>query len=268
VITPHLSDACGYLAGPDSSRLYQFNAFARDPHIRGIIALRGGYGTMRLLDGIDYDALVKDPKVLIGFSDITALLNAVSAKTGLITFHGPVAGHGHFTETVIRGLRRAVMSTKPIGQIAAANDPRERTTMYPPASGRIYGGNLSLVAALCGTPYAIPSAASILLLEEVNEAPYRVDRMLTQLRLGGYLDDVAGIALGQFVHCVPNEETDDVPSFSIAETLDDRLFGLRCPIVAEFPFGHIAAQTTIPIGARATLDAQARIMSIDETAVS
>jgi muramoyltetrapeptide carboxypeptidase len=224
---------------------------------------------MRILDLIDYDALIHDPKVIIGFSDVVALLNAISVQTGLVTFHGPVAGHGDFSDAVVSGLTRAIMSSSPIGTIASRRlDRVPAFGLRGSTTGRVYGGNLSIVTALLATPYAVPTAGTVLLLEEVNEAPYRVDRMLTQLRLAGALKNASAIALGQFVHCVANSETDDVPSCTVEEALQDRFSHLRCPIVSNLPFGHIASQATIPIGVQATVDSKANTLTIDESAVT
>lgn len=267
VTASNLFETNGYLAGSDLERAEQFNGFVRDEQIRAIIALRGGYGAMRILDSIDYDALVRDPKIVVGFSDVTAILNAITVRTGLVTFHGPVAGHGIYTEAVLAGLRRALMQTEPIGAIASNAGP----AMFPSnrsASGVIYGGNLSIIASLCGTDYQIPAKKTILLLEDVNEAPYRIDRMLTQLRLSGLLETVSAVGLGQFVHCVVNADVDDLPSFTIEQTIQDRLGDLKCPIVAGLPFGHIATQTTLPIGINALADTRAGVISIAEAAVS
>jgi len=268
VTAPHLADSFGYLAGSDAARAADFNAFARDSRIRGIIALRGGYGTMRILDLVDYDAIANDPKIIIGFSDVTALLNAVAARTGVTTFHGPVAGHGDFSANVANGLRVAAMTAEPIGRIRAREGSPLQIGGSSSARGRIFGGNLSIVAALCGTAFAVPSSGSIMLLEDVKEAPYRVDRMLTQLRLSGALESVSAVALGQFVDCIPNVGTDDTPSATIQETLRERLGDLRIPIITDLPFGHIPSQMTFPIGIRASVDSYAQTFTIEESAVS
>ena len=265
---PHLADSFGYLAGSDAARASDFNAFARNPQIRGIIALRGGYGTMRILDIVDYEAVANDPKVIIGFSDVTALLNAVAARTGVTTFHGPVAGHGEFSLEVANGLRRATMTAEPIGRIRARDGYPLRIGSLSSARGRIFGGNLSIVAALCGTAFAVPCLGSIMLFEDVKEAPYRVDRMLTQLRLSGALEAAAAVALGQFVDCIPNTGTDDTPSATIEETLRERLGDLRIPVITNLPFGHIASQVTFPIGVLANVDSTAQTLTIEESAVS
>jgi muramoyltetrapeptide carboxypeptidase len=264
VMSQHIHDQYGYLAGSDAARAEDFNHFARDPQIRAIFALRGGYGTMRILDDIDYSALADDPKVILGFSDLTALLNAITSRTGLITFHGPLAGHSILSGTLIGGIQRAVMSSEPLGVMRV---PEIGTLAAGAARGQLMGGNLSLVAALSGTPYAVPCAGKILLLEEVNEAPYRVDRMLTQLRLNGDLHAVAGIALGRFQNCVAKTD-DDRPSLTIDETLLDRLLDLNKPMITHIGIGHMEDQWTLPLGMMAAFDGGAGTLVIEESAVS
>lgn len=268
VLAPHLSEVNGYLAGTDEHRADDFNVFVRDPQIKAIFAIRGGYGATRILDLIDYAQLVSFPKVIVGYSDVVAILNAVTKKTGLITFHGPVVGHGEFTASVMRGLEQAVMTAKPIKTLRSGLVSQQSIYSSLIGRGRIFGGNLSIVAALLGTPYEIPKNETILLLEEVNEAPYRIDRMLTQLRLAGTLSKSTSIALGQFVHCIPNSETDDVPSFTIDETLLNFFQRENHAIVSDLPFGHIGSQATIPIGALARLDGREQTLSVEESAVS
>jgi muramoyltetrapeptide carboxypeptidase len=259
----HVFDQYGYLAGNDARRADDFNRFAKDPSIRAIFAVRGGYGTMRILDDLDYAALAADPKVVMGFSDLTALLNAITARTGMITFHGPVAGHAMLSAELIGGIRRAVMSKRPLGALRA---PEIRMIVPGTARGRLAGGNLSVIAALSGTPYAVPSHGRILFVEDVHEAPYRVDRMLTQLRLSGALRGCAGIALGKFQECVP--KSDELPSLTVEQTLGDRLEDLGKPVLAGARVGHLEDQWTLPVGMIATIDGPDRCIRIDEPAVA
>jgi muramoyltetrapeptide carboxypeptidase len=263
VMGDHIRDHDGYLAGSDAARADDFNRFARDPAIRAIFSLRGGYGTMRVLDRIDYAALRADPKIVLGFSDLTALLNVITARTGLITFHGPVAGHA-LADRAVAGIRNALMSKDPLGTLRV---PGVGALSRGKARAPLVGGNLSIVAALAGTPYAVPCAENILLLEDVKEAPYRVDRMLTQLTLGGDLASVAGIALGSFRDCVPRED-DDQPSWTIDETLRDRLVALRKPMITRLPAGHLEDQWTLPLGMAVSFDGDAGTLTVETPAVS
>lgn len=240
----------GYLAGSDEQRAADFNEAARDPDVRGIFALRGGYGTMRILDALDYDALAADPKVVLGYSDLTALLNTITQKTGLITFHGPVAALSGFTERETAWLHRAVMRAEPIGELSS----REQAVLVAgSASGRLCGGNLTLVTALLGTPYEIDTADALLVIEEVEEAPYRIDRMLTQLRLSGALARVRGVLVGTCKNC-DVEETHPYAAMPLARTLEDRLGDLGVPVLLNLPIGHAGEQWTLPIGLNARIE--------------
>jgi muramoyltetrapeptide carboxypeptidase len=239
----------GYLAGSDDQRAADFNEAARDPKVRGIFALRGGYGTMRILDAIDYAALAGDPKVVVGYSDLTALLNAIAQRTGLVTFHGPVAALSQFGADETEWLRRAVMSAAPIGELVAGG---VHTMSGGGARGHLRGGNLSLVTALIGTPYAIDTAGALLVLEEVDEAPYRIDRMLTQLRLSGALAKAAGILIGRCRNCDVDAEH-PYAAMPFARVLWDRLGDLGVPVLSDLPIGHDGEQWTIPIGLEAEL---------------
>lgn len=241
----------GYLAGSDEQRAADFNEAARDPQVRAIFALRGGYGTMRILDVLDYGALAADPKVVLGYSDLTALLNAVTQRTGLVTFHGPVAALSKFTENEIAWLRRAIMETTPMGDLHA---PESEVIVPGRARGRLCGGNLSLVSALCGTPFEIDTSDALLVLEEVDEAPYRIDRMLTQLRLSGALQRASGILMGRCANCEVDEQH-PYAARPLRTTLRDRLGDLGIPVLAQLPIGHDGEQWTLPIGLDARVEA-------------
>jgi len=257
-VMPSASARLGYLAGSDDTRASDFNAALRDPSVRGIFALRGGYGTMRILDTIDYGAAARDPKVILGYSDLTALLNAITQKSGIVTFHGPVAALSQFTENELRWLRDAVMEG---GSLSALQAPDAQTLCAGVAGGRLAGGNLSLVAALAGTGHAIDTNGALLVIEDVDEAPYRIDRMLTQLRLSGALQKAAGIIAGGWTNCDVDDEH-RYAGMRLADVLHDRLSDLGVPVVMNFPIGHIGEQWTIPLGAHATLDADARTLAI------
>jgi muramoyltetrapeptide carboxypeptidase len=258
----HARNKRGYLAGDDAQRAADFNDAARDPGVRAIFALRGGYGTMRLLDAIDYDALAADPKVILGYSDLTALLNVITQRTGLVTFHGPVAGRSEFTEKETAWLRRAVIDAQPIGELDVIG---AESLIDGSAQGRLCGGNLSLITALLGTPYHIDMTDALLVIEEVDEAPYRIDRMLTQLRLSGALARIRGILVGRCARC---DVGTDHPyaAMPLVETLRDRLGDLGVPVLTQLPIGHDGEQWTVPIGVHARLE-KGRVF-IDAPAVS
>lgn len=239
----------GYLAGSDEQRAADFNEAARDPDVRGIFALRGGYGTMRILDAMDYDALSDDPKVVLGYSDLTALLNTITQKAGLVTFHGPVAALSAFTQGETESLCSAVMRPQPIGELSS---PETIVIVAGNTQGRLAGGNLSLVTALLGTRYEIDTTNCILVLEEVDEAPYRIDRMLTQLRLSGALARARGILIGTCKNC-DVDENHPYAAMPLIRTLRDRLGDLGIPVLANLPIGHAGEQWTLPIGLQAQI---------------
>lgn len=251
----------GYLAGTDRERADDFNRMIADDEIRAIVALRGGYGTMRILDHLDYDALRARPKVVMGFSDMTAVLNAITRRSGIITFHGPVAARdSSFGDATRSAIKRTWMSTRPVGTLRAAGAQR---LTGGTARGHIAGGNLTLVASLLGTPYAIASAGSLLLLEETQEEPYRIDRMLTQLRLANVFHDAHGVVVGECTHC---EAADN--SLSLEQVMHDRIGSVGRPSFMGAPVGHIDKQWVLPIGLEATLDADAKTLTIAQSAVS
>jgi muramoyltetrapeptide carboxypeptidase len=250
----HVLAHTGYFAGTDAERVDDFNAALRDDDVDGIWCVRGGYGAMRILPALDYDALRRRPKPLLGYSDITALHAAIGRRCDVVSFHAPTA-RGVLTEFSRDSVVRAVVEQRdPCGLAAAA-----RVLRGGRAAGRLVGGNLALLAALAGTPYAPDYTGAILVLEDVGEAVYRIDRMLQQLRLCGSLDRVAGIAFGHFT-----EGTD--PIDSALRPLDDVLREAAdvagVPALAGIPLGHVNDQWTIPLGAHAELDADARTLHV------
>lgn len=256
-VAAHAMSRYGYLAGADDERLADLNDALRDPGVRGLFALRGGYGTMRLLRDVDYDALRSDPKVVIGYSDLTALLNTMTARTGVVTFHGPVASSGAWSERVIDWLRGAIFEGGSIGDLHAE---ASYSIASGTASGRLAGGNLSLITALLGTPYAIDFTDAIVLIEEVDEAPYRMDRMLTQLRMSNALSSAKGVIVGECTNCdVPDDHV--YGDVKLRDVLAEQLGDLGIPVLAEIEAGHIEEQWTLPIGATARLDTRARTLS-------
>jgi muramoyltetrapeptide carboxypeptidase len=265
----HAAEKHGYFAGTDEKRAADINAMFADPKVKGMFA-SGGWGSPRVLPLLDYEMIRKNPKVLIGFSDVTALLNTIRQKTGLVTFHGPSA-FSNFDPWTIENLKRAVMSPEPAGTISNPPKPesalvqrryRTYTIRGGRARGTIVGGNLTLLAALMGTPYEIETDGAIFFLEEVREAIYRVDRMITQLALGGKLARVAGVVFGYCSECPA-----DRSSFSLEEVLRDHFTRLGVPVFAGLAFGHIEQKLTLPIGLPATIDADAGTVTIEEGAV-
>jgi muramoyltetrapeptide carboxypeptidase len=270
VIGPHAFDKWGYFAGHDRDRADDINRMFADDAIAGVVCYTGGWGSPRVLPFLDYDLMARKPKVLIGYSDITALLNAVHKRTGLITFHGPVGG-STFEPYTLENFRRVVMTAEPAGMLPTppkkANELIDRTNRVlhltkGTASGRLVGGNLTMIASLMGTPFQPDTTGAIFFLEDVHEEPYRIDRMLTTLALGAMFDHVAGVVFGRCSDCGVKG-----PSFSLEEILRDRLGNLPVPAISGLSFGHIEQKLVMPIGARATLDADAGTLKIEEAAV-
>lgn len=245
-------DSRDYLAGEDSHRSDDLNDALRDSTIDAVWCVRGGYGTMRILGAIDYDALKKNPKPVIGYSDITAIHSAIWNKTKLVTFHGPTARE-KLSDFSRASLLEAVVERKnPCGEAPYAGEIAPGR-----AEGRLAGGNLSLISSLVGTPYAADLRGAIVILEDVNEPLYRVDRMLHQLLLAGAFDGCRAIAFGDCSGTGDSTGTDGLDAL-----LTDIATHLRVPCIAGIPVGHIAEQWTIPLGAAATLDTAARTINV------
>jgi muramoyltetrapeptide carboxypeptidase len=240
VLGAHAKSRHTYFAGTDAERLADFNAALSDDTIDGIWCLRGGYGAMRLLQNLDYDALRSRPKPIIGYSDISALHCAIGAQSSLASIHGPTA----------RG------TADPCGIAADA-----RTLVSGRARGRLVGGNLALLCALHGTPFQPNYDGAILVLEDVNEAPYRIERMLLQLRLSGDLQSCAGIAFGQFTNTGEKDDTLG-GTRSLPEILEEAAKAVGVPTISGIPLGHVADQWSIPLGLQADLDADAKRLSV------
>ena len=255
VVGAHVLERVWYLAGTDTHRLADFNRFAADDGIDGIWCLRGGYGAMRILDQLDFDTWRRRPKALIGYSDVTAIHQAIRARCNLVTYHGPMA-RVELSELSRASLRAAVIDgTNPCGVAAGAVTLRSGQ-----ARGRLIGGNLALVAALSNTSFAAPLDGGILVLEDVNESVYRLDRLFTQLRLSGALDNLAGIAFGQFTDIPTDAANGERPLGDLLQEVADRC---SVPCLAGIPLGHVADQWTFPLGAMAELDADAKSIVVE-----
>lgn len=261
----------GHLAGTDPARLADLHWAFSDPEVDAVWCVRGGYGCTRLLPEIDYDLIRRHPKPFIGYSDVTALHIAIGQKTGLVTFHGPVAA-ADFPENTLRHFRAAVAQPQ-AGYPIQAPDPAAEIlpeeavpyTITPGmARGQLTGGNISVLTALAGTAFQPVFRDKIVFLEDVGEQPYRMDRLLTQLLQATDLSRAAGIALGVFAECSPKSAEF---SLTLSETLRDRLGNLGIPVVYGIPFGHVPHQATFPYQTEAALDAGARTLTLLETGV-
>ena len=277
----------GYLGGTDQQRADDINRFFADDSIDGIICGRGGYGSQRILPLLDYELIRQHPKVFMGYSDITAMLYALYGQAGLVCFHGPM-GTSDYNDFTTQYFRDVVMeppatltyenpTPEPVVPTTEEDTPVPEdapaepvvvplTTLVPgQAEGALIGGNLSLVASLVGTNYDLDMRDKLVFLEDVGEAPYRLDRMFTQLLLApDKLPVAAGIVLGVFNDCeAKNEDT----SLSLTQVLYDRLGGLGIPVLYGLSFGHIQQNATLPFGIRARLDADQKTLTLLEKAV-
>jgi len=272
----HLFDRDGYLAGSDAARADDLNAMFADDGVDAIWCVRGGYGASRILPALDYALMQRKPKALIGYSDITALHVAIHRHAGLVTFHGPVAFRA-FTPYSLGELKRVLWTGEtpvrlggppPFERAEGRVDWENRVVTLVPgrARGRLLGGNLCLMSHLCGTPYFPDLRGAILFLEDVEEAYYRIDRMLTQLWLSGALAGVAGVAFGKFTNC--NSSPFFLQNRPLDDILAERCRALGVPAVSGIMVGHIEDQTTLPVGCLAELDADAGTLTLLEPGVS
>jgi muramoyltetrapeptide carboxypeptidase len=246
----------GYLAGPDVRRLGELERWLADDDVDAIVAARGGYGATRLLEALDPTLVAARPKLLVGFSDVTAL-HALWARAGLRSIHGPmVAALGRAGPGARERWRGAVEGAIPETATAL------RTIAGGRAEGPLIGGNLAVLAALAGTPFAPPTRGAVLFLEDVGERPYRIDRTLTTLRHAGWLDRVAAVVIGQLSECEPGAD-----GVTVDEVLDERLSCLDRPVVAGLQAGHVDDNLPLPLGARVVVDADAGVVRFEDTAV-
>ena len=270
---PHLLARYGYLAGKDEARAADVNAMFADKSVRAVFAVRGGWGSARILPHLDFNLIRANPKLLIGFSDITALHMALAARAGFTTIHGPNAASawGELSWTSFRSL--AFEGATPVYRNPEAKEDRLaqrswRTWTIRPgkASGRLLGGNLTVLTALMGTSYLPSFDGAILFLEDVDEAEYRIDRMLTQLALAGVLRRVAGVVFGQCTDCRACGPS--YGGFTLSQVLKQHLEPLGVPAFQGALIGHVANQFSLPVGVRAEIDAAAGTIRILEPAVA
>lgn len=257
----HYASRRGHLAGTDAGRADDLNAMFADREVKAVICVRGGSGAARLLPLLDYDAIRRNPKVLLGYSDITALHSAIQAQTGLVTFHGPM-GSGSWNRFNADQFRRVFFERElmeyrnvvDLGDELVQRKNRTVTINGGKARGELVGGNLSVLVALAGSPYLPDFAGKILFLEDVSEAPYRIDRMFSTLKLMGVLDRIAGLVFGECTDCEPG---DGYGSLTLAQILDDYVKPLKIPAYRGAMIGHIRQQFIVPVGGRVEMDADA-----------
>ncbi|MEY8762735.1 MULTISPECIES: S66 peptidase family protein [Clostridium] len=259
----HIYDRWGYLAGKDMDRAQDLMDMFMDQEVDMILCTRGGYGTMRILDLIDFNIIGKNPKIFAGFSDITALLNSIFQRCGIITFHSPMC-NTDFDDFTLKSFLNTLMNGH---SSLIIENPENIPTNYfngEYASGKLIGGNLSLICSLLGTPYSIDTTDKILFIEDIGEEPYRIDRMLTQLTLSGDLQKCRGFIIGQFKNCqLPHYER----SLTLTEILEDRILSLKKPTLSNFQSGHSYPRITLPIGTNVEVDFKEGKINLLEPAV-
>jgi muramoyltetrapeptide carboxypeptidase len=259
---PNLRARYGQFAGTDAQRAADVNAMFADPAVQGILALTGGSGGNRILPLLDYGLIRRNPKVVAGFSDITALINAIHVQTGLITFHAPVGisewnpfSVEHFRGTLVDG--REMLLANPVDRDdnIVPKSGRIATIRGGKARGPLVGGNLAVLTSLAGSPYWPKFDGAILFLEEINEYLYRVDRMLSTLKISGALSKLAGVVIGGFTNCTPGDG--NYGTLTLDEMFDDYFKPLNVPVYSGASFGHIKRKFTLPVGLPVEVDADA-----------
>jgi len=270
----HLRARYGQFGGTDAQRAADINAMFADDSVAGILAMTGGSGCNRIVDKLDYALIAAKPKFFGGFSDLTSLINAIQVQTGLVTFHCPVAA-SEWNEFSLASFRALVMEGHALtlrnplpqrGDNLVATQDRISTLTSGRARGRLLGGNLAVLSSLAGSPYFPDFKGAVLFLEEINEYIYRVDRMLSTLRLAGALDGLAGVVLGKFTKCEPGDG--NFGTLTLDEVFDDYFKGLKVPVFRGAMIGHIKRKHTVPVGAEVEIDADAGTIQLLRPAVS
>lgn len=272
VVGEHLLERHGYLAGQDAARAADINRFFADPSVKAVLPIRGGWGSSRVLPYLDYAAMRNDPKVVLGFSDITALLLAINVKANLVTFHGP-NGMGRWDGWSADFVKRVLFSAEAVtfenphekGDFIIQTENRTQTIVPGTTRGTLLGGNLTVLTALLGSPYLPPWDGCILFLEDVGEDIYRVDRMLTSLKLAGVLQKIRGFVFGTCEECEPGE---GYGSLTLEEVFDDHIRPLKVPSWRGAMIGHRMPQFTLPVGAEVEIDATQATIKMLKPAVT
>jgi muramoyltetrapeptide carboxypeptidase len=258
----------GYLAGTDEERVADLHAMFSNKEVKAVFCIRGGYGTPRLLSLVSYSLIRKNPKIFVGYSDITALQLAIWKKSRLVTFHGPMLGVDladsldTYTEELFW---RVLTSPRKAGNVLEADEPVS-VMRQGKSVGVLLGGNLALITAIMGTPYIPTFDDALLYIEDIGEEPYRVDRMLTQAWHSGVLGRCRGLLGGKFTDCGPKDPTK--PTLTLDQVFQETADALSIPYIANLPFGHESKKMTIPLGIRARMDTQRKSVEYIEGAVA
>jgi len=253
--------AYGYLAGPDAVRARLLERAFADRNVDAILCERGGYGALRMVDRLNFPLIRRNPKIFVGFSDITVLQMALYTQAGLASFYGPMVA---FPSPPYNWhhLWRALSDPRPVGKVPMPAGWTPKFIRPGRATGRLFGGTLSLVSKLVGTPYLPDLSGAILFLEDVNEKPYRIDGFLAHLRLAGVFDRIGGLILANFKNCRPGRN-----SLTLDEIFRDYFRHATFPVATHMPFGHLGPMFTLPLGVRATLDSVRRNLVLEEAGV-
>lgn len=269
---PNLRARYGQFAGTDAQRAADVNAMFADPGVHGLLALTGGSGGTRMMPLVDYELIRRNPKFIGGYSDLTALINAIHARTGLVTFHSPT-GASEWNVFSVESLRAMVFDAQaatlrnpPPPDDVLASRERIQTIRGGRASGPLLGGNLAVLAAMMGSRYVPSFDGAVLFLEDINEYIYRVDRMLSTLRNAGVFDRLAGVVLGAFTNCGPGDG--NYGTLTLDEVFDDYFLGLNVPVYRGAMFGHIRRKLTLPVGLPVEMDADAGTIRLLQPAVT
>lgn len=256
----------GYLAGTDKERREDIVSMFANNKVNAIICIRGGYGSGRLLDMLPYDVIRKNPKIFVGFSDITSLQTAFLAQSGIISIAGPMAAvdfHSTSDPYTEENFWRLITEPKPFGIVPLPSSHKVQVLKKGTGEGVLFGGNFANFVALLGTPYFPKPDNKILLIEDVDEKPHRIDRMLNQLKLAGVLDKVNGVIAGQFTDC----ESTNANVFTVDEVLEQYLGKLKCPVITNFPHGHTKHIASLPIGGKVRVNGNKGTVEILEAIV-
>ena len=265
-----VADSCreqyGYLSGSDASRARGLNQMFADDRVDAVVCMRGGYGVARMLDQVDFDIIRANPKIFLGYSDITALHTAIHEKVGMVTFHGPMPSTcwTKFDDFTRESMLRALTSTEPLGELKNPEGMEPECVVPGVCEGTLVGGNLSLIASACGTPYALDVEDKVLLLEDIGEKIYRLDSMLTQLRQAGMFEKCAGVVLGGFTDCTVEYEN---YALVLEDIVRDIIVPAGKPVLANMSIGHMDTKITVPLGVRCRLDATNGVLEITESAL-
>jgi muramoyltetrapeptide carboxypeptidase len=271
VLGKHVFDRYGNLAGKDEDRAADINEMFANKNINAIMAMHGGWGSARILQLLDYQNIKKNPKIFIGYSDITALLVGIYSQTGLVTFHGPVGSStwNSFSVDYFKNILVDANATKMSNPVRKNDalvpmDDRIYTINAGKASGKLIGGNLTVLSHILGSKYVPDFTGAILFLEDVQEDTYRVDRMITQLKLAGILNQIAGFVFGKCTDCPPSK---NYGSLTLEDIFEDHIKPLNIPAFSGAMIGHIKDKFTVPIGIEASTDADEGTITLKESAV-